>query len=312
MKAPRVSDPCAFKDPLHRRHQNHRMGEGSAATSAPAAQAQRSFSGLCARGLAKAVFRGVRVHPCQLLGGAVSGLVLSLALQACGDSADSAARPEAVAESVSDGGAEVSSAPEPHSEFVDTDGDGVADEQDIRPEDPHVQTRNDLDKDADGVPDYKDAFPRNSKYSRDSDGDSVPDQRDDFPKDARYSTDSDGDGAADSVDAYPADASRWEVTLGMANAVEAAEEYLKYSAFSRQGLIDQLSSEYGSGFKLHEATWAVGQLRVNWNRQAVRAAKEYLEYSAFSRQGLIDQLSSPYGSQFTLRQATHAVNKVGL
>ncbi|MDP3894336.1 Ltp family lipoprotein, partial [Nocardioides sp.] len=92
----------------------------------------------------------------------------------------------------------------------------------------------------------------------------------------------------------------------------AAEDYLDYSAFSRQGLIDQLSSEYGSGFRVEDAAWAVGQLKVDWREQAVRAAKEYLDYSPFSRQGLIEQLSSPYGSQFTVAEATYAVNKIGL
>lgn len=43
-------------------------------------------------------------------------------------------------------------------------------------------------------------------------------------------------------------------------AVRAGEEYLDYSSFSRQGLIDQLSSAYGSQFTLDEATYAVNQI----------------------------------------------------
>jgi len=87
---------------------------------------------------------------------------------------------------------------------------------------------------------------------------------------------------------------------------------LDYSAFSRQGLIDQLSSEYGEGFEVEDATWAVDQLSVDWRQQAVSSARDYLDYSSFSRQGLIDQLSSSYGDQFTLEEATYAVNKIGL
>ncbi|TIC79481.1 hypothetical protein E8D37_16865 [Nocardioides sp. GY 10127] len=98
----------------------------------------------------------------------------------------------------------------------------------------------------------------------------------------------------------------------MSNALAAAKDYLQFQAFSRQGLIDQLSSDYGSGFKLADATWAVDQLDTDWNKQAVRAAKSYLDFQPFSRQGLIDQLSSAYGSQFTVAQATYAVNKIGL
>ena len=81
---------------------------------------------------------------------------------------------------------------------------------------------------------------------------------------------------------------------------------------SRLGLIDQLSSDYGEGFEVADATWAVDQLHVNWNEQAVRSARQYLDYTSFSRQGLIDQLSSAYGEQFTLEQAVYAVNKIGL
>ena len=100
------------------------------------------------------------------------------------------------------------------------------------------------------------------------------------------------------------------------NAFRSAVSYLEGSGFSKQGLIDQLSSEYGSGYTLQQATDAVQALEdaglVDWNEQAVRSAEEYLEYSSFSRQGLIDQLSSEYGSQYTVAQATYAADQVGL
>ncbi|MFK5584156.1 Ltp family lipoprotein [Serinicoccus sp. LYQ131] len=99
-------------------------------------------------------------------------------------------------------------------------------------------------------------------------------------------------------------------------ALMQAESYLEFSAFSRQGLIDQLSSEHGSQYTVEQATGAVEALdaagAVDWNVQAVRQAESYLEFSAFSRQALIDQLSSEYGSQFTVEQATHAVDTLGL
>jgi Host cell surface-exposed lipoprotein len=83
-------------------------------------------------------------------------------------------------------------------------------------------------------------------------------------------------------------------------------------AFSRQGLIDQLSSEYGSQFPVEDATFAVDSLNVDWNEQAVKKAQSYLDFTSFSCQGLIDQLSSQYGSQFTTDQATHGATAVGL
>jgi hypothetical protein len=43
-------------------------------------------------------------------------------------------------------------------------------------------------------------------------------------------------------------------------AVRAAKDYLDFSAFSRQGLIEQLSSPYGSQFTVEEATYAVNKI----------------------------------------------------
>jgi len=220
--------------------------------------------------------------------------------------------PDSAVSSVTEPEPEPEPDPEPEPEPVDTDGDGVDDADDYAPEDRKIQTRDDVDTDKDGVADYRDAFPKNPKYSKDTDGDSVADTLDDFPKDARYSKDTDGDGTADSKDAFPRDPTRQKITLAMDNALDAAQDYLDYSAFSRLGLIGQLSSDYGSGFRVEDATWAVDQLNVNWKQQAVRAAKEYLDFSPYSRDGLIDQLSSAYGSQFTVEEATYAVNQIGL
>ncbi len=217
-----------------------------------------------------------------------------------GDSADPTTDAAAVSE------------PEAEPEAEDSDGDGVADDDDARPEDPKVQTVDDIDTDGDGVADYRDDFPKDAKFSKDTDGDGVADKLDDFPEDPEFSKDTDGDKVADAEDAFPRDPSKSEITLAMENALESAENYLSFSAFSRLGLIEQLSSEYGEGFEVADATWAVDHLRVNWNEQAVKSAKDYLEFSSFSRQGLIEQLSSAYGDQFTVAQATYAVNKIGL
>ena len=103
-----------------------------------------------------------------------------------------------------------------------------------------------------------------------------------------------------------------ELTTGQEQAIGAARDYLDTQGFSKAGLIDQLSSPYGSDFSKADATFAVNYLKVDWNEQAVRMAKDYLSTQHFSRSGLIEQLSSPYGSQFTRAQAIYAVNKVGL
>lgn len=103
-----------------------------------------------------------------------------------------------------------------------------------------------------------------------------------------------------------------QFTASQENSIRAAENYLEFMAFSRQGLIDQLSSEYGSQFPVADATFAVDILNVDWNEQAAKSAQNYLDTMPFSCQGLIDQLSSGYGSQFTIEQAQHGAAAAGV
>jgi hypothetical protein len=102
------------------------------------------------------------------------------------------------------------------------------------------------------------------------------------------------------------------LTVEQQNAIQAAQDYLDYTAFSRKGLIEQLHSDAGEGYPLKVATFAVDSLHVNWNEQAYKSAKQYLEYSSFSRKGLIEQLSSDAGEGFTYKQAVYGVTKAGL
>ena len=102
------------------------------------------------------------------------------------------------------------------------------------------------------------------------------------------------------------------MTRSQENAVGSAESYLEFMSFSRQGLIDQLTSEYGEGFPLADATFAVDYLDVDWFEQAAGSAEEYLEVMSFSCQGLIDQLSSEYGEAFTADQAVYGATQAGL
>ncbi|MHC9290823.1 Ltp family lipoprotein [Mycobacterium sp. LTG2003] len=90
------------------------------------------------------------------------------------------------------------------------------------------------------------------------------------------------------------------------NAVRAAEQYLDFSAFSRQGLIQQL--EYDE-FSTDDATFAVDHINVDWNEQAAKAAEQYLNFSAFSRGALLDQLAY---DGFTPAQAAYGVTAAGL
>jgi nucleoside phosphorylase len=95
------------------------------------------------------------------------------------------------------------------------------------------------------------------------------------------------------------------------NAVRSARSYLATGAFSRKGLIEQLSSDAGDGYSVEAATHAVDSLDIDFNEQAVKSAKQYLGISAFSRKGLIEQLSSDVGG-FTHSEAVYGVSEAGL
>lgn len=97
-----------------------------------------------------------------------------------------------------------------------------------------------------------------------------------------------------------------EMSVSQENALDKAENYLDYTAFSRSGLIEQLEFE---GFSTADATFAVDTVTVDWMVQAEKKAQSYLDYSSFSRSGLIDQLEF---EGFTPDEAEHGANSVGL
>jgi hypothetical protein len=94
-------------------------------------------------------------------------------------------------------------------------------------------------------------------------------------------------------------------TVSQSNAVESAESYLRFSSFSRSGLIDQLEFE---GYSNADATYAVDKVNPDWFEQAAKSAKSYLDFSSFSRQGLIDQLEF---EGFTTQEAIYGVEQNG-
>lgn len=100
-------------------------------------------------------------------------------------------------------------------------------------------------------------------------------------------------------------------SLEHANALRAAQDYLNVMAFSRLGLIDQLSSQYGASYPVDVATWAADNAGADWNAQAAKAAQQYLDTMSFSRQGLYDQLTSEYGGKFTPDEANAGLAAVG-
>lgn len=104
-------------------------------------------------------------------------------------------------------------------------------------------------------------------------------------------------------------ASAQSLTGPQKHAVRSAKSYLSIQGFSRDGLIEQLSSPYGDGYDRVDATIAVDSLGVDWNEQAVRSARQYLSIMGFSCSGLIEQLSSDAGDKYTLSQATYGAHQ---
>jgi hypothetical protein len=115
-----------------------------------------------------------------------------------------------------------------------------------------------------------------------------------------------------SVDAAPDKSDKSDNLTGpQRNAARSAEQYLRMSGFSRDGLIAQLSSPAGDRYEVADATAAVDSLNVDWNENAVKSAKQYLSMSGFSCEGLIQQLSSSAGDKYTVSQATYGARKAG-
>lgn len=102
-----------------------------------------------------------------------------------------------------------------------------------------------------------------------------------------------------------------DLTNQQKNAVRSAQNYLSFTAFSREGLINQLSSRAGDGFKRADAIAAVDSMSVDWNAQAVGAAENYLQLMGFSCEGLIRQLSSSAGDGYTQSQARYGAIQAG-
>ena len=84
---------------------------------------------------------------------------------------------------------------------VDSDGDGVFDNEDAFPDDASET----MDSDGDGVGDNADEFPQDGSETMDSDMDGVGDNADAFPNDANETMDSDMDGIGDNADEFPQD-----------------------------------------------------------------------------------------------------------
>lgn len=88
-------------------------------------------------------------------------------------------------------------------------------------------------------------------------------------------------------------------------AVSKAISYLNYTAFSYQGLIEQLQFE---GFTYEQAKYGADNCGADWYEQAIKKAISYLNYTSFSYDGLVEQLEY---EGFTHEQAIYGADNCG-
>ena len=79
---------------------------------------------------------------------------------------------------------------------------------------------------------------------------------------------------------------------------------------SKQGVYDQLTSEYGEQFTAEEAQYAIDHVEANWKNNALEKAKNYQDSMSMSKKAIYDQLTSEYGEQFTAEEAQYAVDNL--
>lgn len=94
------------------------------------------------------------------------------------------------------------------------------------------------------------------------------------------------------------------------NALKKAETYSSMMHMSRQGIYNQLTSEYGEGFPEDAAQYAIDNIEADWNKNALAKAEDYSKTMYMSKQGIYDQLTSEYGERFTADEAQYAIDNV--
>lgn len=94
------------------------------------------------------------------------------------------------------------------------------------------------------------------------------------------------------------------------NALKKAESYSKTMHMSKQGIYDQLTSEYGEQFSADAAQYAIDNLDVDYKQNALEKAKTYQNTMHMSKSAIYDQLISEYGEQFTEEEAQYAIDNL--
>lgn len=94
------------------------------------------------------------------------------------------------------------------------------------------------------------------------------------------------------------------------SALRSAKNYSDMMHMSKQGIYDQLTSEYGDKFTAEAAQYAVDNLDVDYKENALKSAETYQETMAMSPAAIKDQLTSEYGEKFTEEEAQYAIDNL--
>lgn len=94
------------------------------------------------------------------------------------------------------------------------------------------------------------------------------------------------------------------------NALRSAKTYSDMMHMSKQGIYDQLTSEYGEKFTPEEAQYAIDNIKGDYLEAALKSAKNYQETMNMSKDAIYDQLTSEYGEKFTAEEAQYAIDNL--
>ncbi|MDO8886340.1 Ltp family lipoprotein [Candidatus Oleimmundimicrobium sp.] len=112
---------------------------------------------------------------------------------------------------------------------------------------------------------------------------------------------------AETPEEKPAPAKDATVPAEYKSALNKATTYANTMHMSKQGVYDQLVSEYGEKFSTAAAQYAIDNMKADWNANALAKAKTYQDTMNMSPAAIHDQLTSEYGEKFTQAEADYAI-----
>lgn len=95
------------------------------------------------------------------------------------------------------------------------------------------------------------------------------------------------------------------------NALRSAKTYSDMMHMSKQGIYDQLTSEYGEKFDAEAAQYAIDNLNADYNENALKCGENYKKTMHMSKARIYDQLTSENGEKLlTSEEAQYAIDNI--